>query len=306
MATEVPNFETQLRGYDRAQVTEYIRCIHSEVESRREHIRILETDRERAAAEVSQLRGEIERLSGPIDSVEGMSDRIARMMHVASDEARRIKSIAREEADALTHELRDEIEAARQNRAAANAALDEFQRDSAARREQILAEAKAEASELLTEARRDRAAASAALEEFQRGTAARRDQILADAKAEAEELLRTATNERDRLAEEFERRRSEEQSRLDQQIKSNWEQAEAHIANLKKDSRLKAAELITTAERNAQLISERTEAQVKELIRVRGEVLAALSEIQSRIETAVRRDRISIIKTPAESEEAQA
>ncbi|HEY0226931.1 MAG TPA: hypothetical protein VGC05_11195 [Mycobacterium sp.] len=58
------------------------------------------------------------------------------------------------------------------------------------------------------------------------------------------------------------------------------------------------------AERDAQSIKERTDADVQELQTTRGDVLAALREIQARIEGAVRRERIAAVKTPAMSEEA--
>lgn len=285
----VPNFRSQLRGFDRAQVAEFIQRTRSEIKSLQEKIGDLErtistveVDRERLTAVNSQLRSDIQRLSGPIDSVECMSERIARMMRVASDEARRTKAMAREEADALTRELRAEVEAARQDRAAASAALAELQAATAARREQILTEAKAEAEQVLQAAQNER---SRLAEEAQEAECRRREAEL-------------------RLAEEDDRRRREAQRRHDQQIKLAWEQAESQIANLEKEGRLKAVGLIAAAEREARSIAERTEVQVKELLKVREEVVGALSEIQSRIETAVRRDRISVVKTAAEGQEA--
>lgn len=285
----IPTFHTQLRGLDRDQVTEYLQRIHTEVDSREDRIQQLDrelseakADRERLSAENVQLRGDITRLSGPIDSVEGMSDRIARMMRVASDEARRTKAMAREEAEILTEELRDELEAARQDREAASAALTELQASTAARRDQILAEAKHEAEQLLQAARH----------ECLRMT------------EEAEEAERRRRDAQLRLTEEDERRRRETQQRLDQQIKSAWEQAETQIAQIEKEARLRAAGLIAAAERDSRLITERTETQVKELLHVRGEIVAALSDIQGRIETAIRRDRISVVKTQDVSDNA--
>jgi cell division septum initiation protein DivIVA len=289
VAKATPIFHSQLRGLDRAQVADYVERIHSEMDSLKEQaqkvqraLSDVEADRQRLETENGQLRSDITRLSGPIDSVEGMSDRIARMMRVASDEARRTKAMAREEAELLTEKLRDELEAAKHDRSAAAAALAELQASTAARREQILAEAKAEAEQLLQAAR---------------------DECVRMAQ-EAEDVERRRREAQLRLADEDERRRRETQQRMDQQIKSAWEQAETQVANLEKEGRLRAAGLIATAERDAGLITERTEAQVKELLQVRGEVVAALSEIQSRIETAIRRDRISVVKSPEVSDHA--
>lgn len=100
-----------------------------------------------------------------------------------------------------------------------------------------------------------------------------------------------------------ERRRRESERELSKQVSAAWEQAQTQIANTEKDSRLKAAALIATAEREAKLIMERTDAEVMQLIHVRGDVVGALSEIQSRIESAIRRDRMSVVKR-SDSEQA--
>ncbi|WP_235677939.1 coiled-coil domain-containing protein [Mycolicibacterium sarraceniae] len=270
-------------------MTDYIARLHSEIESLEDQVRVLErnatyaeTDRERLNAEIDQLRNDIQRLSGPIDSVEGMSDRIARMMRVASDEARRTKAMARDEAESLTRELRDELETARQDRAIASAALAELQSSTADRREQILLEAKAQAEEVLQAAYDERARLAEGIEEAERR---RREMQL-------------------HLAEEDERRRREALSRLEEQIKSRWEQAEVQIAALEKEGRLKVANMVASAERDTQSIKERTEAEIKELLKTRADVLAALGEIQSRIDGAVRRDRIAVVKAPAVNDEA--
>lgn len=293
---KLPNFTTQLRGLDKNQVAGYIQELHEELEALKERIPALEgqlseaqrdlasadDDRTRLRGEIEALRGDIARLSGPIDSVEGMSDRIARMMRVASDEARRTKAMAEEEAEALTRDLRDELEAARQDRAAATAALAELQESTSLRREQILTDAKAEAGELLRAAQ---------------GECAR---LISETEA-AERARREAAQ---RLAEDDERRRRESEREQAKQVSAAWEQAQNQIANTEKDSRLKAAALIATAEREAKLIMERTDAEVMQLIHVRGDVVGALSEIQSRIESAIRRDRMSVVKRSAESDQA--
>jgi chromosome segregation ATPase len=289
MSRALPEFEARLRGFDRIQVTEYISRIHGELESLQDQVHVLErnasyaeTDRERLNTEIDQLRSDIQRLSGPIDSVEGMSDRIARMMRVASDEARRTKAMAHDEAEALTRELRGELDKASQDRTIASAALAELQASTANRREQILSEAKAQADELLQAAHDERARLVEGIEEAERR---RREAQL-------------------HLAEEDERRRREAQSRVEEQIKSRWEQAEIQIAALEKEARLTVANMVAAAERDTQAIKERTEAEVTELLKTRGDVLAALSEIHTRIESAIRRDRITVVKASAMKDEA--
>ncbi|WP_156943024.1 hypothetical protein [Mycobacterium genavense] len=89
---EFPTFQVQMRGFNRAQVTGYIQRIHGEIGSLQDYVHKLrrevsdaQTEHGRLTAEIAALGGDIERLSGPIESVEGMSDRIARMMRVASE-----------------------------------------------------------------------------------------------------------------------------------------------------------------------------------------------------------------------------
>ncbi|MFV0496397.1 hypothetical protein [Mycobacterium sp.] len=43
----------------------------------------------------------------------------------------------------------------------------------------------------------------------------------------------------------------------------------------------------------------------EEIAQVRGDVLSALRDIQGRIETAIRRDKISLVKTPPSREAAE-
>ncbi|OBJ71878.1 hypothetical protein A5643_06695 [Mycobacterium sp. 1274756.6] len=277
-----------MRGFDRAEVTDYIQRLHNEIDSLRDQMNQAhqsaltgDAERDRLAGEVTQLREEVERLSGPIESVENMSDRIARMMRVASDEAHRTKEMAREEAAMLTTKLNEEIEAARKE---------------------------------VEGARQDRATANAALAEFQAVTAARREEILTEARTEAEEVLQAAYAESARLIEEAEnaarvRRETDEkwrrdaQKRLDQQIKAAWEQAEKHAANLEKDARLKATDLVTAAESEARLITERTQSDIKLLHEERAGLLTALAEIQGRVEDTLRRSRISVVKDAPDSEQ---
>ena len=204
------------------------------------------------------------------------------MMRVASDEARRTKLMALEEADALTRELRAEVEAARQDRAVASGALAELQNSNAAHRQEILAIAEAEAEQILQAAHSER---TRLLEE-------------------ADEVDRRHREMQLKLAEQDDRRRWESQQRLDEQIKSRWQQAEIQIAAIDKEARFKAVSLVAEAEREAQSIMEGLRDHVKELMNTREGVLNALAEIQTRIETTIRRDRISVVETPEVAEKA--
>ncbi|WP_116539692.1 hypothetical protein [Mycobacterium uberis] len=110
-------------------------------------------------------------------------------MRVASDEARHTEAMAREETDSLTHELRDEVEAARQDRATASAVLACLLVSAVARRGQILAEV---------------------------------EEIMLQVAHNVTSAPAWPTADEDE-------RHCEAQHRLDQQIKSHWEPAETQI-----------------------------------------------------------------------------
>src|ERR1700733_5831737 len=59
MARVIPVFETQMRGFHRAQVTDYLLHIHGEIESLQEHIRMLERDASYAEADRERLNTEL-------------------------------------------------------------------------------------------------------------------------------------------------------------------------------------------------------------------------------------------------------
>ncbi|MDG3012810.1 hypothetical protein G4X40_21965 [Rhodococcus sp. D2-41] len=103
-AFNVP-FEIVRKGYDRDQVISFLRRFDAE-------LRLTATDRDAAAAqandlaeqldgardEIDELRREIDRLSVPPTTAEGMSDRISRMLRLASDEASEMRARAETEA----------------------------------------------------------------------------------------------------------------------------------------------------------------------------------------------------------------
>ena len=320
MALEIPEFETQMRGFDRTEVGDYIARLHHEItalreraeageavkgqaRADREHLtgeigrlqgelarRTAEADaeRERLSTEIGRLTAQLEQSSGGADSVEGMSDRIARMMRIASEEARRTKELARQDAAALTSELREQVEAARQDRAAASAALTEFQASTNARRDKILAAATAEAEALVKAAHEERGRVGQEIEEAER---ARRElyQRLAEEDERNRRTAQEALDEQVKLAwEDDERNRREAQRRLDHQLKSAWEKAEERIATLDREARLEASNLIATTKREAKALTDRARDEVDLLVKEREGIITHLNEIRSWIDTAVR------------------
>ncbi|BBZ23178.1 hypothetical protein [Mycolicibacter hiberniae] len=335
MALEIPDFETQMRGFDRNEVSDYIGRLHHEISVLQERNKSLEAsksktlidreqlaaevtrlqndvvrmtaeaenERQRLTAELAQLRSQFEQVAGPVDSVEGMSDRIARMMRIASEEARRTKELARQDAEALTTELREQLEAASHDRAAASAALAEFQASTHARRTKILEAATQEAEQILRIAHEERSRIAQEIEEAERS---RREvyQRLAEDDERNRRAAQEALDEQIKLAwEEDERNRREAQQRLDQKMKAAWEQAEANIAKLDKEARLEASSLIANTKREAKLLRDRTQAEVEQLGRERAGIVTHLSEIRNWIDTAVGEARAAA--GPAEASEAE-
>ena len=339
MALEIPEFETQMRGFDRHEVSDYIARLHHEIDILQDRGKSLEatksqtlidreqlvaevtrlqndvvrmtadteSERQRLTAELSQLRSQFEQVTGPVDSVEGMSDRIARMMRIASEEARRTKELARQDAEALTGELREQLEAASHDRAAASEALAEFQASTNARRTKILEAATSEAEQILQIAHDERSRIAHEIEAAERG----RREVYQRLAEEDERNRRAAQESLDtqiKLAwEEDERNRREAQHRLDQKMKVAWEQAEANIAKLDKDARLEASSLISSTKRDAKVRTERSHAEVELLKRERAGIVTHLSEIRNWIDTTVGDSRplTDPAAEPADAPEAE-
>src|SRR6478672_3280828 len=97
-------FNIVRKGYDRDEVRNYFERFDAE-------LRVTATDRDAAAQardlaqqledardEIDDLRKDVDRLSVPPTTAEGMSERISRMLRLASDEASEVR--AKAEADA--------------------------------------------------------------------------------------------------------------------------------------------------------------------------------------------------------------
>ncbi len=313
----IPEFETQLRGFDRNEVADYLGRLHHKVEILRERTKSLDTARgqarsdcERLTAEVArlqndlaqrtadadakrrelisemtQLHSQFEQVTAPVDTVEGMSDRIARMMRIASEEARRTKELAHHEAESLSGDLRKQLMAARSDRAAAAAELAELQASANARRTKILEIATAQAQEILRLACEERDRITEETEDAEHTRRAVYQRL-----AEEEERHRLAAHEtldeQFKLAwEEDERHRGEAQRRLDQKLKAAWEQTEAAIAELDTEAHWEAATLVAAAQHEVKVISEHAQAEVDQLKQERTELVADLKLIKNWINT---------------------
>lgn len=194
-----------MRGFDRDQVLDYLRRVEAE-------LHVLAADRDAATAnaeelathlaearnEVASLRHEVDALSVPPTSVSGMSDRLTRMLQLATDEASEIRATATAEADELRSVVQQEVEELRGEAEAAAAKTEELARQNA---DQMVRAAEARAAEIAAEA--DRLAEE--LAQRRQAMEAEHAKTMAAARAEADRIVAAAGEQAAVLAEQSRR-----------------------------------------------------------------------------------------------------
>lgn len=176
-----------MRGYDRDQVTDHIRTLEAELammaadrDSAHAHADELLGHLDETRARVRSLQSDVDALSAPPTTVTGMSERLSRMLTLATEEAGEIRSSARDEADELVSVAR---QAAEQSRAEAQ--------DEAAR---TLKLAQQQADKLVTEAEARALAideSAAELKEYSARDRAQAQREIAELIADAQDRART-------------------------------------------------------------------------------------------------------------------
>ncbi|MFD3813346.1 hypothetical protein [Rhodococcus sp. NPDC058639] len=210
-------FSIVRKGFDRDEVTNYFARFEAE-------LRVTATDRDAASAqardlarqlenarnEIDELRRDVDRLSVPPTTAEGMSDRISRMLRLASDEASELRaraeadsaemiSLAEQEGIRLRGDYEQKLAELEERRLAFE---DEHKRTMAAARKEadrIVAAARAEADRHAAEAESKREQVQ---QDFEITMAERRSKLLGEldnlertSKAEAERRIDVATQE---------------------------------------------------------------------------------------------------------------
>jgi len=161
-------FTIVMRGYDRDQVTDHIRRLEADVammaadrDSAHAHADEMFTHLEEARARIAELEHEVAALSVPPTTTAGMTERISRMLALATeeadevrqnaaDEAAETRSVAQQEAAALTADAQQQAD---RTLALAREHSDEL----TGKAEQTLAEARDNAASIIAAAQDDAA-----------------------------------------------------------------------------------------------------------------------------------------------------
>lgn len=177
-----------MRGYDRDHVTDHLRRLEAELQmmaadrdSAHASANELHERLEQARGQVQRLQQDVDTLSVPPTTVAGVSDRVSRMLQLATDEAAELRATARDEAD-------ETVSIARQ---AAQRERDDAEAD-AARTKELAQE---HADSLITDAERRAADIDAEADRVRRDA----DDALAGARRRAQEILDEAESEAARL-----------------------------------------------------------------------------------------------------------
>jgi cell division septum initiation protein DivIVA len=205
------------KGYDKDEVRRYFDRFDTE-------LRVTATDRDAAAAqardlahqledardEIDSLRKDVDRLSVPPTTAEGMSERISRMLRLASDESSEVRAKAQSDAAEMISIAEQEATALRGKYEAKLAETNDRRSAMDTEHEQTMARARTEAARMIEAAQSEAARLEAESDakrasiqqDFEITMSERRtkvvaavDELEASSKAEAERRLTDATNE---------------------------------------------------------------------------------------------------------------
>ncbi|MEV0032682.1 hypothetical protein [Nocardia sp. NPDC050793] len=256
-------FTVVRKGYAQDEVRNYFDRFDAE-------LRVTATDRDAAAAqarnlasqledardEIDELRKEVDRLSVPPTTAEGMSDRISRMLRLASDEASEVRALAQAEAAEMVSIA-----------------------------EQQATEMRGKYESLLAETKEKREALDIEFEQTLANARTESAKIIEAAQAEVERLGKEAEAKRKATQQDFEVTMAERRTKLTRAMEELEATSRAEAAQRIKDATDEANRLITSATQT----SERKIAHAKELAEemrvLRGRVLAQLLGIRGQLDS---------------------
>lgn len=256
-------FTVVRKGYAQDEVRNYFDRFDAE-------LRVTATDRDAAAAqarnlasqledardEIDELRKEVDRLSVPPTTAEGMSDRISRMLRLASDEASEVRALAQAEAAEMVSIA-----------------------------EQQATEMRGKYESLLAETKEKREALEIEFEQTLANARTKAEKIIEAAEADAQRLAKEADAKRKATQQDFEATMNDRRTKLTRAMEELEATSRAEAAQRIKDATDEANRLITSATQT----SDRKIAHAKELAEemrvLRGRVLAQLLGIRGQLDS---------------------
>ena len=251
------------KGYDRDEVRNYFDRFDAE-------LRVTATDRDAAAAQarnlanqledarddIEALRKDVDRLSVPPTTAEGMSDRISRMLRLASDEASEVRARAQSEAAEVTSIAEQEATQLQARYDGMLAEIEERRNALDIEYEQTMASARTEATRI-TEA----------------------------AEAEAERLGAAADKTRKAEQQDFEITMTERRTKVTRAVEDLEATSQAEAAQRIKDATEEAQRRLQTATQQADRRIAHAKELAEELRVLRGRVLAQLLGIRGQLDS---------------------
>ena len=293
-ATSSQPFAVVMRGYDREQVNNYFKRTDAD-------LRVLAADRDAAAAnarelashlveareEIESLRREVDRLAVPPTTAQGMSERISRMLQLASDETSEMRAQAEAESAELLSLARQDAAAAREEadqdaadtRAAANADAERIRSEAA----EYDRETRERVDTMVRDTEKRRTAMEAEHVSTMDAAKAECERIIAAAHAEAEELALRADQSRERAQNDFEvsmaARREKLVSEMEHLEATTREEARQHleVTHANADRLRQHAQSVATE----RVIRAKESVEQVRLLRMR--MLSAISEIREEL-----------------------
>ncbi|WP_235870585.1 coiled-coil domain-containing protein [Rhodococcus xishaensis] len=278
-------FSIARKGYDQTEVRRHFERLDAE-------IRLTATDRDAAATqarelanqledardEIDKLRRDVDRLSVPPTTAEGMSERISRMLRLASDEASEVRAKAEAEAAEMVSVAEQESERLRGLYESKVADLDERRVTHEREHERTMQTAQAEAKRIVEVAQTEADRLTAEGE-------AKRAQVQQDFEVTMAER-RTKANEE---AEALERSSKAEANR---RLSDARQEAESLESSSKAEAHRRLSEASQEAERRLRVATEQAERKIvhakelaEELRVLRSRVLAQLLGIRGQLDS---------------------